>query len=177
MCAFGVSFVFHLLGASRPATIFRRVVAVIVDAVNRQFFRRTATHIGQEVGIRSAPTFADGNASASPQVEFRIVSIFAAFNHSCPSGIFSRAFTSARFPVSSRTFGCSFSLKTSATTMFSESQVATTGCDISSAKALAFPSWFTTKPSVLFNYGQPMYLSTSKVDECWHGMRLSYIAR
>lgn len=56
--------VLHLDFPGRPATVFRGVVAVGVDAVKRHIWR-ALTHVGHEVqeSIGAKPTFADRNAA------------------------------------------------------------------------------------------------------------------
>ena len=50
-----------LLATARPSAVFRRVVTIIVNAVER-VASRPFTHVGRKIGIGRAPAFADANS-------------------------------------------------------------------------------------------------------------------
>lgn len=89
-----------LLGARRPATVLRRVWAVVVDAVQRVLRRGPAAHIGQERGIGVAPSFAHENAAPAIAPVADVIRIPAAGFHAFPDFVLGRRFADGAFSVS-----------------------------------------------------------------------------
>ncbi len=61
----GSAVVSSLLALCSPAAVFRGVVSVIVDAVNRVFIRRSFAHVCEEVVKRCLPSIANTNSPAA----------------------------------------------------------------------------------------------------------------
>lgn len=83
-----VSPVIRLLSLCRPTTIFRRVIPVVVNSVERVFWRGTCAHIGVKIYKGFSPTVANGNSSASIQTISLVGNPITAPKHSTPSGMF-----------------------------------------------------------------------------------------
>lgn len=92
----GRSEVVGLLRACCPSAIFRSVVAVWVDAVNRYRFVRLLTHIFKKVFKRVDPPFAHSNAPSSIYGKVTYSWVVAPLFHARPSLILRRS----SFPMS-----------------------------------------------------------------------------
>lgn len=73
-----------LLGLSRPSTIVRFIIAIVVYAINGMGLRRTWTHIGNEVRERQ-PSVAYGDASACITLKKRVAT---PLDHAAPQAVF-----------------------------------------------------------------------------------------
>jgi len=78
-------FIALLLRSRGPAAVARFVIAVVVDAVNRQSWRAIA-HVVAEV-FKARPPFADGDPAATVERKVNSVRIQAAFFHCYPGSI------------------------------------------------------------------------------------------
>ena len=74
-----------LFGAGGPPAVARLVVAIIVDSVERQHWRR-GTHIREEV-LKFAPTFTNSDASSAVMLPLFCVGVRAALPHSPPASV------------------------------------------------------------------------------------------
>ena len=82
--------IFCLLFLGGPTAIFRRVVSIVVNSVNRMFWARAKPHIINEVDI-GIPSFANLNASSAISMKSNCVWIIAPRPHRNPrmiSGFF-----------------------------------------------------------------------------------------
>ena len=79
-----VSLLFH----RRPAHIARFVVAVIVDAVKRVFWRGLPADISEKGFVRLPPAVADRDASATVLPESRVLRVVTALLHTGPRMVF-----------------------------------------------------------------------------------------
>ena len=85
---FSLVSVLHFL--SSPLTIFRRVISVIVNSINRMLRSRAFTHVSVKTFKRSEPAIANPN---TPKTISRILFMFQAccsFYHISPISIFGR---------------------------------------------------------------------------------------
>jgi hypothetical protein len=85
-----------LLFCCRPATIFRRVIAIGIDAVDALFVGWSLAHVGKKVGetVGSRPAFADFDPATSVQRILRIFRVVAPLVHVVP-----RFVLGSHFPV------------------------------------------------------------------------------
>lgn len=81
--------IIHLLKSGRPPAIFWAIIAIIVNAVNREIGGWARPHIGIEL-LEDLPLFADFNASATIARIAMILWIFATLSHAPPSKPFGR---------------------------------------------------------------------------------------
>lgn len=84
---FTVSPIGLLLVPCSPSAIFRSVISIIVNTVNRMFICRTWPHVGNKV-VEQEPSFANGNPSTSVMLKEFYIRISAASLHCTPSKIF-----------------------------------------------------------------------------------------
>lgn len=73
-----------LLFIGRPAAVFRRVVALVVDAFNRRALEERWFHVLPEI-FEVAPACADLNASRAVSFEVDLFGIATAIKHRSPS--------------------------------------------------------------------------------------------
>jgi hypothetical protein len=90
--------ILNLLRTGRPSAIRWLIIAIIIDAIYRQFWTRTPAHISQEIA-KIFPSFTNTDSSASPVSPFRILGIRAALNHSSPNIIFCGSFFPSIFSM------------------------------------------------------------------------------
>jgi hypothetical protein len=85
-----MSSVIELLFRSRPSTVSRFVISVVVGKAVQCFATRTFTHIGQEI-VEIHPSFA--NIYSAPTVIFRtrMIQIEAALFHRSPTSVGARS--------------------------------------------------------------------------------------
>ncbi len=102
--------------ACRPAAIVRRVVAVVIAAVDLVRLRRAFSHVVQKRLKRFTPTIAYRNASTAVARVADVARRFASPNHRTPT-LVCRRFVHA---VGSATLGCDFAMK-AATALFGPS--------------------------------------------------------
>ena len=122
-----------------PPAISGRVVPVVVNPVNAEFWRRLAPHVGQEVFERAAPPSADADAAATVTVISFGGWVRTSRPHIAPDGVFWRGVLARRIPVSEVALPAHLPLKATATSAFPGSQI-TRGQDATySAGALAKP--------------------------------------
>ncbi len=90
----------RLVVATAPTAVVRRVVAVIVHAINRVIDGRARPHVGVEGGEICAPSVADADASSSVMFVAIRAGVRAAVNHRVPNAVFGgvrHAVTFAKF--------------------------------------------------------------------------------
>lgn len=85
----GQSRVRHLLLACRPAHVARLVVAIVLDAIQRQVGRWTPTDVSQKRFETVTPLFAYGDATASVVAILGVVGVVAALQHRSPQNMLS----------------------------------------------------------------------------------------
>jgi hypothetical protein len=134
----GVSVLF-LLFARGPSAIFRAVIAVIVNALNRHAFR-SRSHIGQERIEGLLPTFADGNAATAISVIVGKGRIAASVSHCLPRFVLGRV----RSPV----LADAINLKATATSVF-------TACQVSNKSATSIAAYAPAQVSALLATFRP----------------------
>ena len=84
------SLIITLLNVHRPTTVTRFVISVVVDALDRMFFRRFATHIFEKIWKRIDPFLTHFNSTPAISSEEFGFGIGASFFHSRPCSIFRR---------------------------------------------------------------------------------------
>jgi hypothetical protein len=99
LCLPGIS---ALFGLCRPATVARRIAAIIVDAIYRSSYR-TLAHVSEKILKAVPPAVADRNASRAVFLEVREIRVRAAGNHRDPSVVGGGFLARSCVPV-----GCSF---------------------------------------------------------------------
>jgi hypothetical protein len=124
----------YLFAARCPSAIIRRVVAVVVDAINRKMRAWPTTHIRQKVCETLLPSLANFNSPSAVIGKCMIVRISASSLHCLPNEVF-RMLIEAVLESPSRE---SFSMKTSAGFSPSSSEAAASNAFLSSAIANAF---------------------------------------
>lgn len=92
-------FIFLLLLISGPSTIIRRVMAIVVDTVDRVFVGRPFTHILKERLKAANPSVTDHNTSRAVVFKSWVVGVTASFFHTSPSVVFNRPSISLIMPV------------------------------------------------------------------------------
>lgn len=75
-----------LFGASGPATVFRRVSGIVVNAIQAMPVTGSAAHVSQEVLVQ-APSGADSDASGTVVLKPSMVRVIAAAQHGSPSSV------------------------------------------------------------------------------------------
>lgn len=85
-----VSTVACLFGRSGPSHIVWFIVAVIVNAINRVFYRRTFAHVRQEILKRLAPSLTDFDASSAVACIRNMLGIGTSGYHARPDKVFRR---------------------------------------------------------------------------------------
>jgi len=109
-CDFRTRTIANILGWAGPTTVFRRVVAIVIDAINRIIPKRGIANIGNKVFGRFKPTLA--NSYPAPSVVFPscMLWIGAALNHIAPNAVK----PIVRQAVPGVALLCDFKLKTAA---------------------------------------------------------------
>jgi hypothetical protein len=79
-----------------PTTIIRRVRAIVVDAIERMFCRRSRAEIAFECGEGVAPSLADGNATSSIPRIVRFRRVVTTTQHLMPHPVDPRVALSVR---------------------------------------------------------------------------------
>lgn len=96
----------RLLDLRRPAHVSGRVRAVVVDAVDRMFWRRSRPHVSKECLEGLSPPLTDGDASAAIERITLGSGITASVQHPLPNSVFGnfclRDCTVLRFVAGSR---------------------------------------------------------------------------
>lgn len=82
-----ISAIALLLRLERPLAVFRRVISVRVNAINRVFWRWLKPHVGDKVGKRFSPTATDHHAPPTVARKTNIVRVIASLNHRLPVGM------------------------------------------------------------------------------------------
>lgn len=76
-----------LLAAQRPSAVFNVVWPVVVDSLQRVFFSRWMTHVGNKSLKRGAPRVTNCDAAPAVVFEKRVVRVFAALLHAGPPAV------------------------------------------------------------------------------------------
>lgn len=127
-----------------PTTITERVMAVVVDAVERMTRRWATAHVGQERLIRPAPLQADPNATPAVSCVSDVLGIVATGLHALPDFVLWRCLAPRAFAVSLvRATTAVFSLHAAAALGVSGHEVSGPCANRTSAVA-------TTKPAAVF---------------------------
>ena len=136
-----------LFAISGPAAIAWRVVAIIIDSVNRVCWRWTRTHVRKEV-YEATPSLADLDAAPAVVLIAARRRLVAAFKHRNPRFILRcREFSSrtiaalSMYGVVSIALSCNFRIQTATALRCMPSQVSGVNNFLSAALAAAFPHW------------------------------------
>jgi len=160
-----------LLFSGRPSTIFRRVISVIINSVDRAASVWSIAHVLKEVVERFKPFFADFNASTPINRVFFIPSVAAPLPNSRPSVKFNGAAHAMNSTVGS-VFMVSF-FNTSARSGVPASKIAANYSGFVSAKTAALPSSFLCA-YYLFNYCKIFKYLTDSIDNFCHNILRRY---
>ncbi len=125
--------VIRLLAFSRPSTVFRRVVAVVVYAVERSTFW-ALTHIRNKF-LKRIPSLANRDAPSPIRRKRLIGRVITSLPHMHPSVVN----TCVRLPVSSGAISCYFDRETATTFRHSVSKVFPRNFSEYTARAFAHP--------------------------------------
>jgi hypothetical protein len=83
-----ISLITSLFGISGPSAVFRNIVTIVVNALNRVHLGGTWPHVLIEILKRRKPVIADCNATASVSWIGSIVAVYASFLHRLPDTVF-----------------------------------------------------------------------------------------
>lgn len=86
----GTSPVICLFGFGRPTAIFRAIVAIVINPINRVIRRGAESHICKEVLKGVTPALANRDASSSIPFVSNAIRVLAARLHALPGMVFSR---------------------------------------------------------------------------------------
>jgi hypothetical protein len=158
--------ILHLLRTCSPAAISWFVIAIIVSAIQCQFWMWTQSHISNKIA-EIFPTFTHLDSSTTPVFPFCVVRICASLNHSSPNAIFRRYMSSKRIAMPE----IMFHLKATATPcwMIGSPDIISKKNFKGPAIAETFPSW--PYPSPICVIGSSFYdrkfpkLLSCKVDK------------
>lgn len=92
------SFVVLLLKSGGPPAVARLIIAVVVVALNSQFWRRSATHVCNEI-LKVFPSLANLNSARAVIFVAFGIRISASGEHCRPNGVFRDSFGDARESV------------------------------------------------------------------------------
>jgi hypothetical protein len=138
----GIASVSALLLSRGPATVLRRVIPFIVDAVNGMRRRWLESHIGQEVVERVQPSTADADAAASVSVVTAGAWVVAPDFHVVPRPVFGRV-VAAAMSVSKKViaigFGSTVAMEATATSRMSRPKSVRANLDCGPALTFADP--------------------------------------
>ena len=82
-----VRFVVGLRQASSPFAVSGLVIPIVVDSVDRIFYRRPLAHVGEEV-CKISPALTNGNPSTSVATKVFVSLVEAPLIHGCPDFVF-----------------------------------------------------------------------------------------
>jgi hypothetical protein len=159
--------------ASCPFAVAGFIIAIVVDALNRQRAIRAFAHIGKEV-LKTFPSFADFDATSTVTVKGFYARILAPLNH-CPPN---RIFRSVPPAVRAQSLRADFAVQTTAGLAVSSAQrVANNNC-LLAACAFAEPCHFSAIqcPAAFSNDRQPAECFTSQINKI-HENILYYLMR
>ena len=89
----------HLFRGSSPSTIFRDIVFIIINSIQRMFRRRSTTNIFKKI-LKFKPFFTNFNSLTTISRIILHRRIFTASNHSIPSTPFFSSFSFKTFTMS-----------------------------------------------------------------------------
>ncbi len=149
-----------------PSAVCRRVVAVVVDAIDAMLKVRSWPHVCKERLQRGFPSFTDRDPSAPVAVEHFYTRIPAPFLHRRPALIFGRRWAAV---LCMAMFGDAVAAQTAARPMLIHSEVASANLrDDLAAIATALPRGLTAEQPVAFQDDKSGEPSTGNVDKGWH---------
>lgn len=102
----------QLLGSCRPNAVCRTIVSVVIDTIQRVFWRWSPSNVCKEIrkSVFSKPAITNSYPSTTVIVEPDVFRVSAPFTHSAPN----RKFCRVRQPVRYVTFGRGFPQQTTA---------------------------------------------------------------
>lgn len=136
---FNVATISALLSPCRPAAIFWRIRAIIVDAINRVSWRRLLPHVRIEARKIISPAIAHSNSSATIVLKRLIVGIETSRPNATPRIIFWRKVPINCCAVSNVSSTNQINIQTTATFRVTANQVMADHIDDRSAFAQTFP--------------------------------------
>jgi len=158
----------RLLARRRPTAIFRFIVAVAVDALNRAAIWAW-THVGKKVLERVQPALAHRDASAAVSVIPGILGVVAAGLHVRPGLVFSRHFPA--FGVAVLDSATPASARDSRAAL---NQVARDGLSVP-AVALTYPENVCAPPAYRLNSNQETGSNTSNIKRICHVVNIAVL--
>lgn len=163
-----IAFVDGLLGACCPSAIIRRVVAVIVDSVDRVVWRRLTAHISQKRREAISPLFAHRNASSTIARVFPVASGFNATPAVVLGGVM--PLTCASAAVRLRRDASAFLLKASTALCVSGVQIRAKYNLGVAAVASALPFMHAAMRRVVAGHNKTIESLAGQVNQCRHAV-------
>ena len=163
---FGRPSIAGLLFSRSPAAVLRSVVAVVVDAVQRQC-RGPLAHVLEKIG-ECLPSLANADPSFPVVSKFLAIRIEASSLHRSPDAVFRPVASPSRIAVDSGALLSRLHGKATTAASSALAQVASRDNALGAASTPAAPQRIAPVCSGPFNRRQPAEALASQIAEAWH---------